>query len=109
MIAATDIHWFSGMVLNLHACTTEAELNQRLLPALHERFRAGVSQIEELSFDMSVYRRPLLLGGRELPDGYLAALEDHPIVAQILTRLGVATRTAAVHAAAQFSCGLRLN
>lgn len=78
-LARDDLRWLSETSLDLYACTDEPSLRARLLPAVHLRFRALCSQIEEATADLSSYVNHAVLGKLSLPPEHLAALEDSPI------------------------------
>lgn len=77
------LRWLSELALDLYACADEASLRARMLPAIHQRFRAMCSQIEEATADLSSYMNHAVLGEVRLPPEYLAALQDSPIARRV--------------------------
>jgi len=82
-LARDDLRWLSETALELYACTDEVALRARLLPAVHHRFRAFCSQIEETTADLSSYVNHAVIGDVRLPPEYLAALQDSPIARRV--------------------------
>lgn len=64
----------------MHASTDERTLFDVTLPALHGRLRSIVTGVEEVAYDFSTFATHGVVGNVSIPDGYIAAFEDSPMV-----------------------------
>ena len=90
MIRSADIHWFSELVLRIHACTNEADLFDLWTFATHNRMWATTTTIEEVATDYSAYAVHRIRGWSP-PPYYVAALSDNLLAAHIFAVGGVGT------------------
>ena len=91
VLSATELKWFSDVVLRLHGQQDERALFGELTGLLHQRFRSNITVVEEVAYSMATFRCHAGIVPAPIPAEYIAALDDSPMVLQWQARRPDAT------------------
>ena len=83
-IPGEQLRWLSDTIRCLHTARTYAELQERIVPRLHDRFSSIVSVCESASHDGSQFSTDRMAGSIAVPPDYALYLWDHPNVIRLL-------------------------